>query len=307
MNLLSLEVAESVDVNWLKSLKDAFISCIISTGRISLKILPVVFSKMMKIYESNSEIASYNGWKKVAAIKKFQESDEVSNLQKFGSILMANYADRLSPNSKSKWMSELTSLQKKTQNMRKSDNGNDSYDWFGAIMLIIYSNVPETLTFLNHFTMFNASLLWNRYENDCDIPILYSKCCHLIESIMDEELLSAFIQSGCTPSQISQQWLRECWLNFLDFDEIGHFYACCFALGLDYSIYFSLAVFKHISRQLKASVSEQNLLRLLHDKTIYKGFKCRDFVEFMQDLQEKYRPQINKTFLENNNATRSEK
>lgn len=82
------------------------------------------------------------------------------------------------------------------------------------------------------------------------INILLSTTCHYVELVLKSEqplIFSAFRMSGLAPSQICLHWLKQCFLNYLDWPNIIAFVAICLVCGIDYQTYFCVAVLKHLN------------------------------------------------------------
>ncbi|KAJ3111858.1 hypothetical protein HDU96_005284 [Phlyctochytrium bullatum] len=131
------------------------------------------------------------------------------------------------------------------------------------------------------------------------IPLLYSCSSYMIEAILGEEfpiLFSAFTLSGCTPSQITQRWMRECFWNVLDFPEIINYFTFNLVAGIDYHIYFCIALLKHLERPILAAAREGKLITYLYEPGEHvkdvATFESDMYTTFMKRLEDKYRDTI---------------
>ncbi|KAI8803521.1 broad-minded protein-domain-containing protein, partial [Cladochytrium replicatum] len=159
------------------------------------------------------------------------------------------------------------------------------FDWFTATIAIVFkASQQKTLEVLGEFAKWMPSLfVWHSRgiayqsiskersqsagETRGTIPLVYSVLSHVVEGILEEELpsvSSAFTLAGCTPSQITQRWLRECFWNVLDFPDVCRYILLSLFCGVDYQIYFCLAVFKHLSDRVLAATRDQELIVFLH-------------------------------------------
>uniref|UniRef100_A0A8C0GLA0 Protein broad-minded n=1 Tax=Chelonoidis abingdonii TaxID=106734 RepID=A0A8C0GLA0_CHEAB len=158
--------------------------------------------------------------------------------------------------------------------LRCLQEGYAGYDWFASSVFLIMSGEREkTLTFLQQFSsLLLSAFLWlRRLHVSVHLPIdtaesgihpIYFCSAHYIEMLLKAELplvFSAFHMSGFTPSQICQQWLAQCFWNYLDWSEICHYIATCIFLGPDYQIYMCISVFKHLQQDILQHTQTQDL------------------------------------------------
>ena len=109
-----------------------------------------------------------------------------------------------------------------------------------------------------------SSLLWSArlFGNDSVIASTFSNkgicfllptTCQYIELILKQELpliFSAFRMSGLAPSQICSHWLKQCFWNYLDWNDIVTFLTICIVFGIDYQTYFCVSILKHLNKNL---------------------------------------------------------
>nr|XP_032640747.1 protein broad-minded [Chelonoidis abingdonii] len=167
--------------------------------------------------------------------------------------------------------------------LRCLQEGYAGYDWFASSVFLIMSGEREkTLTFLQQFSsLLLSAFLWlRRLHVSVHLPIdtaesgihpIYFCSAHYIEMLLKAELplvFSAFHMSGFTPSQICQQWLAQCFWNYLDWSEICHYIATCIFLGPDYQIYMCISVFKHLQQDILQHTQTQDLQVFLKMKII---------------------------------------
>ncbi|KAJ3201931.1 hypothetical protein HK099_002046, partial [Clydaea vesicula] len=165
----------------------------------------------------STENAKKLGWECIQN-RKNKKSNEVkvfTEFEELGLDLAINYASRILK------IKELSVIKKKLKevlnavNFEKAmDEEFSGFDWFTVIIFIIFNgNTNETIEFLTKFENYLPSLyLWptcslNVTKRNSGITLLFSTSIHLVEAIMEEELplvSSAFILSGCTPSQVKR-------------------------------------------------------------------------------------------------------
>lgn len=59
--------------------------------------------------------------------------------------------------------------------------------------------------------------------------------------------------------QICQQWITQCFWNYMDWSDICHYIAICVFLGPDYQIYTCISVFKHLQQEILQHTQIQDL------------------------------------------------
>ncbi|XP_067402768.1 protein broad-minded isoform X2 [Emydura macquarii macquarii] len=188
--------------------------------------------------------------------------------------------------------------------LRCLQRGYAGYDWFASSVFLIMSGDKEkTLTFLHRFSslLISAFLWMPRLCVSVHLPIdtaesgihpVYFCSAHYIEMLLKAELplvFSAFHMSGFTPSQICQQWLTQCFWNYMDWSEICHYIATCIFLGPDYQIYMCISVFKHLQQDILQHTQTQDLQVFLKEEALHR-FRVSDYLEYMESLEPTYRP-----------------
>ncbi|XP_069827804.1 protein broad-minded [Dendropsophus ebraccatus] len=184
--------------------------------------------------------------------------------------------------------------------------GYPGHDWFASSMFLVMSGDAErTFTFLQKFSslLISAYLWLPRLHISKHLPVdiraagihpIFFCTAHYVEMLMKTEVplvFSAFRMSGFTPSQICQHWLSQCFWNYLDWGEICHYLAVCILLGADYQVYICIAIFKHLQQEILQHTQTQDLQVFLKEEAIH-GFKVSDYLEFMESLEQVYRPMV---------------
>ncbi|XP_053139677.1 protein broad-minded isoform X2 [Hemicordylus capensis] len=188
--------------------------------------------------------------------------------------------------------------------LRGLQGGYASYDWFASsVFLIMMGNREKMLTFLHQFShLLVSAFLWiPRLHSSIHLPVdtavsgihpVYFCSAHYVEMLLKAELplvSSAFHMSGFTPSQICQQWLTQCFWNYMDWSEICHYIAICIFLGPDYQIYLCISVFKHLQQEILQHTQTQDLQVFLKEEALH-GFQVSDYFRYMESLALTYRP-----------------
>ncbi|XP_062889989.1 protein broad-minded isoform X2 [Mobula hypostoma] len=184
--------------------------------------------------------------------------------------------------------------------------GYAGHDWFASTAFLIMSGDGErTLKFLQQFSnLLVSSFLWlPRLHRSIHLPVentesgihpVYSCTTYYIEMLLKTELplvFSAFRMSGFTPSQICQHWLAQCFWNYLNWTEIGHYIVICITLGPDYQVYMCIALLKHLQQDILHHMQTQDLQIFLKEEAIH-GFHISRYLEYMEKLEKSYRSTI---------------
>ncbi|RXM31294.1 hypothetical protein EOD39_7152 [Acipenser ruthenus] len=184
--------------------------------------------------------------------------------------------------------------------------GYPGYDWFASSVFLIMSGDKErALKCLLRFSnLLVSAFLWlPRLHASIHLPVeiaesgihpVYSCTAHYIEMLLKIEVplvFSAFRMSGFTPSQICQQWLAQCFWNYLDWTEICHYIATCIILGPDYQIYICIAVLKHLQQEILQHTQTQDLQVFLKEEAI-PGFHVSNYLAYMERLEQTYRSMV---------------
>jgi len=180
------------------------------------------------------------------------------------------------------------------------------FDWFLATVFLMTSgNVDRTYNFLSSFSsLLSSAFIWTQ-RTHCSkllpqsfvlsgiLPV-YSVSCHNIELILQLELPhihSAFRMSGCSPAQICQQWLNQCFWNYFDWPQICLYVTICVVFGADYQVYICIAILRQLQHELMKQMQDKNLLMFLKEEPI-RHFVLRDHLDYMQELQKKFRDTV---------------
>ncbi|XP_073428300.1 protein broad-minded isoform X1 [Dendrobates tinctorius] len=184
--------------------------------------------------------------------------------------------------------------------------GYPGHDWFASSMFLIMSgDCDKTFTFLQKFSsLLTSAYLWlPRLHVSKHFPVdiraagihpIYFCTAYYVEMLMKTEVplvFSAFRMSGFTPSQICQHWLSQCFWNYLDWGEICHYLGVCIVLGADYQVYTCIAIFRHLQQEILQHTQSQDLQVFLKEEAIH-GFRVSDYLEFMESLEQVYRPMV---------------
>ncbi|KAK2153058.1 hypothetical protein LSH36_309g01038 [Paralvinella palmiformis] len=318
--LSSGKKSNSNTVQWLEKCRKTF--CSVLTTKPDLangEVLQDLLDQLSQVLCSRKEEAifplmEYKG--KDSTLK----SMKLTPTQQLGIDMTIRYGSRLNlvaMNGESK--DKLTHLVKKVQlywkqqqrscpnsRLRLLQSTSTGFDWFLAtIYLMMHGNTDKAWKFLQTFSsLATSAYLWiNRLHCSVHlpeqlmlsgIPPWFSSSCHYIECILQAEvphLYSAFRMSGYSPGQICQQWFRQCFWNYLDWQEICHYICMCIVLGADYQVYLCVAILRHRCHDILSTMQRKELLEFLKEQPII-GFKVGEHLEYMQQLESKYRKTI---------------
>ncbi|XP_043819564.1 protein broad-minded isoform X2 [Dromiciops gliroides] len=180
------------------------------------------------------------------------------------------------------------------------------HDWFvSSLFLIMLGDKEKTLNFLQKFSkLLTSAFLWlprlhiSKYLptdiSESGIHPIYFCGAHHIEMLLKTEVplvFSAFHMSGFASSQICQQWITQCFWNYLDWIEICHYIATCVLLGPDYQIYICISILKHLQQDILKHTQSQDLQIFLKEEPLH-GFRVSDYFEYMENLEQNYRPML---------------
>ena len=171
------------------------------------------------------------------------------------------------------------------------------FDWFTAAAYSMFESQAATLEFLEAYAVSpNCSFLWHsRLAGSTCLPQvgthpLYHTMVHLIEETARSELpavTSAFRLSGYTISQIAMTWLRQCFWNFLDWEEIVQYIALCIAHGPAMLVYYSVSVLKHLQPKIIELTQKEALVSSIKTMAI-EGFRCHEQLGYLAELRARY-------------------
>ena len=118
--------------------------------------------------------------------------------------------------------------------------------------------------------------------------------------LLEKELphvYSAFCLAGYPVSSICLLWLRQSFLNYLDWPEILCYITGSIVIGVDFPVYFSLAVFNHLQADILLHQQSGNLVRFLRSCTLSK-FLTGEHIDFIMLLSRRYSSSILGDLLE---------
>lgn len=181
------------------------------------------------------------------------------------------------------------------------------YDWFvGCVFLMTGGDYNSSLSFLKSLTSgscFVTPFLWPHMSaRQHSASFQLSSVGFCVELIMELELplMTSLLKTEKVPvGVILDVWLRQTFLNILDFKDIEHFILFSLLYGADYIVYFCLSVLRHLQGNLvdQESQSNINLFQRIMTQSI-DGFNSGDYLPFMDKLATRYKTMILSYFQE---------
>ena len=195
---------------------------------------------------------------------------------------------------------QYTSLQENT--LRTLHIDSYCFDWFiGIIFIIMRGEAQKTYTLLTAFsTQLSSIYIWiNRIHKSKLLPyeIVMTGCnwaltniLHNLEYILKTEIPSvhtALHVSGVSIGTVCCVWIQQCFLNYLDVEEVCGYILTVLVMGLEYQIYYIICILKHLQEDILEYTQENNLLYYLLENPI-RGFLVRDWIQHMKELEKKW-------------------
>ncbi|CAF3915791.1 unnamed protein product [Adineta steineri] len=162
-----------------------------------------------------------------------------------------------------------------------------SWRWLRTFSLLLPSG------FLWHARLFNTPFISNEMNINGLHPV-YAGIGHCVELIVEQEMapiFAAFRMSGLAISHMVVHWTKQCFWSVLDWPEIVTYICVCILYGIDYQVYFCVALLRHLKQDIIYQHSLRNLLPFLKCHQI-RGFSMRNVIDYMVSLEKKYRPII---------------
>ncbi|CAF3059373.1 unnamed protein product [Rotaria sp. Silwood2] len=159
-----------------------------------------------------------------------------------------------------------------------------SWRWLRTFSLLLPAG------FLWHARLFNTQFVSNEMSINGLHPV-YVGSGHCVELIVEQEMapvFAAFRMSGFAISHMVVHWTKQCFWSVLDWPEIITYLCVCILYGIDYQVYFCVALLRHLQQDIIYQHSSRNLLPFLKCHQI-RGFSMRNAIEYMVTLEKKYR------------------
>ncbi|KAJ8326199.1 hypothetical protein QVD99_002342 [Batrachochytrium dendrobatidis] len=303
---------------WINDLQNIITLCISHnlTHSIPFSLCSQLFTVLASVLpKCSDEILSTMGWNAVQSCTRHPSASQSADNEpefyptcKLGVKMVANYASRLlSQDSKilAKSIEEFyRSIKRNHYIFEPPKRKFTGFDWFIATLYIMTHGDGEAVqAFLDFFSFRMLSLfMWSRplefFSKDTlglksTMELLRLTSCHLVEYILSDELpmiSSAFMLSGCTPTQMCQRWFRECFWTILPFSEITNYITISLVFGIDYHIYFAIALIRHVREQILVATRDHTLIEFMNDgQQIGKGFMVCECMEYMHALRDRHR------------------
>ncbi|KAH6577024.1 hypothetical protein BASA60_004260 [Batrachochytrium salamandrivorans] len=307
----------SFDV-WIGKVQDAVVSCISlnRTGSVPFPLCQRLFSALVSVLPmcSNSTLSEM-GWNSLELFTSACTTREDllgdNSAYKLGVTMSANYASRLLFQETDSIVFNIDALYAAisrefyvsglSPSTLKEFTG---FDWFISTLYIMTNGDAHSVrVFLSFFSARLLSyFMWPRRIMNCGtVPgilglhseLVGSTSCHLVEFILEDELpmiSSAFLLSGCTPTQMCQRWFREYFWGILPFSEISNFVMICLVFGVDYQVYFAIALIRHNQDRILTAARDQTLINLMNNgELIGAGFRSSANMDYIHEIRGRHR------------------
>ncbi|CAF1205961.1 unnamed protein product [Rotaria sordida] len=188
-------------------------------------------------------------------------------------------------------------------NYTSSSDAYPGFDWFSTSIFLLMGcddirswrwlrtfSLLLPAGFLWHARLFNTPFVSNEMNINGLHPV-YVGSGHCVELIVEQEMapiFAAFRMSGFAISHMVVHWTKQCFWSVLDWPEIITYICVCILYGIDYQVYFCVALLRHLQQDIIYQHSSRNLLPFLKCHQI-RGFSMRNAIEYMVTLEKKYR------------------
>ena len=176
-----------------------------------------------------------------------------------------------------------------------------SYDWFvSAVFLVTGGQMKTTSGLMSSLPpRLVAPLLWHNLADGRQETFQLLTVGFATELIMDSELpaLAAFLNINNIPiSVLLDIWLRQCFINVLDFEDVKNFLLFTLVFGADYIVYFCVSVLYHIQEDIMEPEEESvNTFQRMITLPI-AGFSATEYLPYMDILSRKHRDVVMQYF-----------
>ena len=213
-------------------------------------------------------------------------------------------------NIKTLLVSQQISLAKIKTELNTLQSDTYCYDWFvGLVFILMQGDAQLTYTLLASFsTQLCSGYIWvNRLHKSKFVAQnqvitgshwAITNLMQLLELIVKTELPNihnAFQISGLCLSTICSIWVRQCFLNFLDLEEICNYILTVLIMGVDYQIYFIVSLLRHLEQDILSSTQENNLIYSILENPI-RGFVASVWLEYMRELEDRWKGTVKGIF-----------
>ena len=121
---------------------------------------------------------------------------------------------------------------------------------------------------------------------------------HVVVGIEMPELLRALEMAGTPPANLAVHWLKRCFWGVLEWPCIAAYVTLCITLGIDYQVYFVVAIFQHLRPQILAAAVSGEAFDLLSLLTApIPKFDISTHAPFLLELQHAHRGLCTRVFM----------
>nr|CAD7196040.1 unnamed protein product [Timema douglasi] len=154
----------------------------------------------------------------------------------------------------------LSYLLKQSHGINDTPSSFEGFDWFLATAFLVSGgNLDRCYLLLNNIICLPTSkYMWsNNHSFGSD-----STFGHLLECVVSAELPQCFAAlqtSGVSWWLVCRRWIRQCFWNVLDWQQICHWLVLCSLESPDYIVYFCVSLLRHLQPSLLIASANQRL------------------------------------------------
>eukprot|EP00943_MAST-04B_sp_MAST-4B-sp1_P000022 g22.t1 len=180
----------------------------------------------------------------------------------------------------------------------------EAIDWFSFVVHLIcfaqssesvnINKIDGSMRMLKQISRIRHSVfVWPAYSNllEEDENSIVCFLTHLIICILEKEnieVVSAIRMNGFSLHKILSVWISQCFVNYLNWVDILHYINFSLFLGMDYQIYFIIALLDHLKESIKIQTWNLVLGEILLYNPLYGAFDAITAYPKMRSLEKKY-------------------
>ena len=278
-----------LDLGWLESAGKMFRELVVSGGSLSSS----QTVRLLEKFSASQRTAAATQSPRIEVITTTDDSLGLNMTIKYGTSIGV-----LSRSDEAGLKTRLAELLK----ISKSIFPVSSYDWFvSSVFLLTAGELRVSSDLLESLSdLLLCPLLWHNAAASRHQAFQLLTVGFATELIIDSELpaLAAFLNLNNIPlSAVLDIWLRQCFINVLDFPDVKNFLLFGLMFGADYIVYFCVSVLHHI----QADIIEQeegtglNVFQRILTQPV-SGFSSVHYLPYMDILARKHKPVLMQYF-----------
>jgi hypothetical protein len=180
----------------------------------------------------------------------------------------------------------------------------EAIDWFSFVIHLTFfaqssesvsiNKIDGSMRMLKQISQVRHSIfVWPAYSNllEEDENSIVSFVTHLIICILEKEnieVVSAIRMNGFSLHRILSIWISQCFVNYLNWVDILHYINFSLFLGMDYQVYFIIALLDHLKESIKIQTWNLLMGEILLYNPLYGAFDAIAAYPKMRSLEKKY-------------------